>query len=125
MLDLHVLPKSTEKSAAAQNLTKQVHFTQADVRSKPEESKARYKEAADKRRQKRVFVDDMMIFLRKERFPVGQHNKMQPKKYGPKQIDDNAYIVYLPKSMSISSTFNVADINPFYPDDESLYFGSN
>lgn len=34
-------------------------------------------------------------------------------------------MVDLPKSMSIMSTFNVAEICPFYMDDEPLCFGNN
>ncbi|KAI4384269.1 hypothetical protein MLD38_002445 [Melastoma candidum] len=131
VLDLCTLPSSTKRSVAAQNLATQVQSTISEVKTKLEESNARYKEVADKHRRKKVFEEgeEVMIFLRKERIPAGQYNKLRQKKYGPfkivRRINDNAYIVDLPKSMNISSTFNVADIYPFYRDDQPFYFDGN
>ncbi|GKC96196.1 RNA-directed DNA polymerase [Tanacetum coccineum] len=50
----------------------------------------------------------LMVFLRKERFPVGTYSKLQPK------INDNDYVVDLPNTMSISKTFNVLGIYEFH-----------
>ena len=126
-LDLIKLPKGPEFSLAAKNLVEHWQDVTTEVRAKIEQSNAKYKAAADKHHREKIFSvgDQVMVFLCKECFPVGKYSKLQPKKYGPYQIvqkiNDNAYVVGLPNTFGISKTFNVADISPFFPDDQPLY----
>jgi len=126
VVDLIKLPKAPGVSVAAE----EIMTVKDSVKAKLEATGLKNKAAADKRRRVKVFNvgDDVMVFLRKERFPVGTYNKLQPRKYGPfkvtSKINDNAYVVALPDSMNISNTFNVADIHEYHAD-EVLYQDEN
>jgi hypothetical protein len=130
VVDLVKLPKGRGVSDAAVKMAEEVQTVQEEIKTKLEKTNAKYKAAADKHRRVKVFKegDSVMVFLRKERFPVGTYNKLKPRKYGPfkvlKKINDNAYVIDLPVSMGISNSFNVADIHEFHEDD-SLYGDNN
>ncbi|XP_040361711.1 uncharacterized protein LOC112168385 [Rosa chinensis] len=123
VVDLVKLPKVPGVSVAADSMARDVQAVRDEVKAKLEATNAKNKTAADKHRRVKVFQegDDVMVFLRKERFPVGTYNKLKPRKYGPfkvvKKINDNAYVVALPDSMGISHTFNVADLHEFHEDE--------
>ncbi|KAJ9550523.1 hypothetical protein OSB04_014568 [Centaurea solstitialis] len=123
VVDLVKLPRDSGVSIAAGNMAKDFQATKEVVKTRLEAIGLKNKAAADKHRRKKIFNegDEVMVFLRKERFPVGTYGKLQPRKYGPftitKKINDNAYVVALPDSLHISNTFNVADIYEYHKDE--------
>ncbi|GJS48949.1 reverse mRNAase [Tanacetum coccineum] len=116
---------------AAENFAEKIEAIQADVRLKLKASNTKYKEDRDKHRMTKIYAegDLVMVHLRKERFPVGTYNKLKRKKIGPyrilNKINDNAYVVDLPKDMAISNTFNVLDLVDYHSTDEHLYPSEN
>ena len=123
-LDLVPLPELLGVSQAAENMANHIQVMQKEVRQKLEATNAKYKEANDKKRREKIFNvrDLVLVYLRKESFHVGTYNKFKDKKYGSfqitKKINNNAYMVALPPNMSISSTFNVANLYDYHPPGE-------
>ncbi|XP_024175493.1 uncharacterized protein LOC112181336 [Rosa chinensis] len=94
VVDLVKLPSV---SVTAEGMARDMQAVRDKVKDKLEATNAKYNAAADKHRRGKVFQkgDDVMVFLRKERFPVG-----------------------------ISNTFNVVDLHEFH-EDEVLYPDEN
>ncbi|GJZ38037.1 transposon ty3-I gag-pol polyprotein [Tanacetum coccineum] len=121
VVDLVDLPG--KKNIQANRMVEEVQATHEVVRANITEANAKYKFAADKHRRKKLFQvgDEVIVFLRKERFLVGTYSKQEPKKYGPykilRKINDNAYVVDFPNTMIISKTYNVSNIYEFHSED--------
>ena len=85
-------------------------------------SASKYKQAADKKRRHIEFDvgDYVWDILTKDRFPVGEYNKLSAKKIGPmeivEKINSNAYRLKLPSHIRTANVFNVKHLVPFTGD---------
>ncbi|GJV80391.1 hypothetical protein Tco_1516261 [Tanacetum coccineum] len=78
-------------------------------------------DADQKRRQVDFEVGDFVwAILTKDRFPVGEYNKLSAKKIGPleivEKINSNAYRLKLPSHIRCSDVFNVKHLLPYHGD---------
>jgi hypothetical protein len=84
-----------------------------------------YEKHTNKCRKKIVFEqgDLVWVHLRKDRFPDQRKSKLQPRADGPfkvlHKINDNAYEIDLTSTYGVSTSFNVADLSPFFGVEES------
>ena len=98
-----------------------------EVKLRLEQSNKMYKENIDKSRRHHVVEvgDEVMVHLKKGRFPIGTYSKLKMKKFRPckilKKFDrKNAYEVQLLNDMDISHIFNVADFYKFHESDDEV-----
>ena len=79
-----------------------------------------YEQCANKGRKKMLFEpgDLVWVHLHNERFPEQRKTKLQPRADGPfkglRKINGNAYEIDLPSTYGVSSSFNVANLSPFF-----------
>ena len=110
-LDPHV--RVSEDGVAFAQHVSQLH---QDIHDRIQSQNALYKQAADRHRRPRIFQvgDQVMVRLRPERYAPGTATKLHARSAGPfrvlSRIGENAYVVDIPHSWGISSTFNVADL---------------
>ncbi len=68
--------------------------------------------------------DLVWLHLRKERFPDLRKSKLMPRADGPfkvlERINDNAYKLDLPADFGVSPTFNIADLRPYFGENDEL-----
>ncbi|KAI0491610.1 hypothetical protein KFK09_025870 [Dendrobium nobile] len=123
-LDVAVLPKC--KSLPASQFTAQYSRMLEDVHTQLNNANQKYKAAANLHKRQVLFKvgDLIMERLRRERFAPGTYTKLSRRKLGPvpivAKINDNAYTVELPTGYNTSPTFNVSDIWPYHPPDDTI-----
>jgi hypothetical protein len=87
-----------------------------------QESTTKYKASADKNKRAVEFEEGDFVWaiLTKDKFPVGEYNKLAARKVGPieiiEKINPNAYQLKLPSHIKASDVFNVKHLVPFIDD---------
>ena len=125
-LDLIPLPTQVKFSWEANQRAKEIKDLHTQVRARIEKVNEHNKIQANKKRRDVQFQpgDLVWIHLRKERFPTKRKSKLLPRSDGPfevlERINPNAYKVDLPGDYGVSATFNVADLSPYYDEEDAL-----
>jgi len=120
--ELRDLGKLEKRSADGEDFAQAMKNLHEQVKQKLLDSSQRYKQRADSKRREVQFNvrDEVLAYLRKERFPKWEYSKLKFKKIGPckilRKFSANAYEIQLPPGINISPIFNVADLFPFIPD---------
>ena len=98
-----------------------------EVKLKLEQSNKKYKENVDNSIRHHVFEvgDELMVHLKRVRFPSVTYSKLKMKKFGPWNIlrkfdNGNAYEVELPNDMVISPIFNVSNLDKYHELDDEV-----
>ena len=96
------------------------------MRERIEKSNAQAMHQANKHKREAHFQpgDLVWIHLRKERFLSERKSKIMPRSDGPfeilEKVGPNAYKVDLPGEYGVSATFNVADLSPYFEENEGI-----
>ena len=123
-LDLLPLPNKTRIHGKAEVFVQHLQDTHKQVRENLIQSTAKYKAAADKKRRLVEFEvgDFVWAVLTKDRFSVGEYNKLAAKKVDPlevlEKINPNAYRLKLPSHIRTADVFNVKHLVPCFDDSE-------
>ncbi|GKF60948.1 hypothetical protein Tco_0177734 [Tanacetum coccineum] len=131
-LDLMSLPISGFVLKKVQDFVEGLREVHKVVRNNLVRANSKYKQDVDQKRRQVDFEagDFVWAILIKDRFPVGEYNKLSAKKIGPleivEKINSNAYRLKLPSHIRCSDVFNVKHLLPYYGDscDDDLVVNS-
>ncbi|KAH7575977.1 hypothetical protein JRO89_XS02G0267200 [Xanthoceras sorbifolium] len=121
-LDLLPLPNNTRVHGKVEDFVHSLQDTHAQVYENLGRTVGKYKLATDKKRRHLEFGigDFVWAILTKDRFPVGDYNKLAAKKIGPleilEKINPNAYRLRLPSHIHTADVFNVKHLIPYSGD---------
>uniref|UniRef100_A0A251U1L2 Putative NB-ARC, P-loop containing nucleoside triphosphate hydrolase n=1 Tax=Helianthus annuus TaxID=4232 RepID=A0A251U1L2_HELAN len=128
-LDLMSLPVSGSVPKKVQDFVEGLHEVHNAVYDHLTQANLKYKQAADQKRRHVEFEEGDFVWavLTKDRFTVGEYNKLSAKKIGPveivEKINPNAYRLKLPSHIRCADVFNVKHLLPYYgesSDDETV-----
>ena len=118
-LDLAPIPDLKRVNVKAEDLITQIQEIHTATAKHLQEISVKYKQTADKKRRVIEFeiCDFVWAILTKDRFPVGEYNKLAARKISPleilEKVNPNAYRLNLPSHMHTSNVFNVKHLVPY------------
>jgi hypothetical protein len=130
VLDLAPIPRVGRISHKADEMAEHLRGIHEQVKLAIQDSNAKYKVQADSHRRQVLFEvgDFVWAVLTRDRFPVGEYNKLKERKVGPcevlQKINDNAYRLRLPSHLKTSDVFNVKHLSPCFGDPEDTHVNS-
>lgn len=113
------VPDLIRKNSKAEDFIEQLKKIHATTQESLEKTSEGYKIAADKKRRALEFqVGDLVwAVLTKDRFSVGEYNKLSARKISPlkilEKINPNAYRLKLPSYIRTADVFNVKHLIPY------------
>jgi hypothetical protein len=122
LLDLAPIPDMKQMHMTIEDLKAQIQSGHKLAIQKLQESTTKYNVNVDKKRQVVEFKEGDFVWaiLTKDRFPVGEYNKLAARKVGPieiiEKINPNAYRLKLPSHIKTSDVFNIKHLVPFIDD---------
>ncbi|GJY79709.1 putative nucleotidyltransferase, ribonuclease H [Tanacetum coccineum] len=131
-LDLMTPRVSSSVPKKVQDFVAGLHDVHKAVHENLVRANSKYKQDADHKRTHVDFEEGDFVWavLTKDRFPVGEYNKLSVKKVGPleivEKINSNAYRLKLPSHIRCSDVFNVKHLIPYHGDsyDDELAMNS-
>jgi len=130
-IDLAPVPNLVRKSGKAKDFIEQLQKIHETTQESLKQTTEGYKIMADKKRRALEFqVGDLVwAILTKDKFLVGEYNKLSARKIGPleiiEKINPNAYRLKLPSHIRTADVFNVKHLIPYRGDHDEDVVADN
>ena len=120
------IPDLKHVNVKAEDLIAQIQEIHTAIAKCLQETSAKYKQATDKKCRVVEFeiADFVWEILTKDRFPMGEYNKLAARRIGPleilEKINPNAYLLKLQSHMRTSDVFTIKHFVPYRGENSNL-----